>query len=82
MVQRGSGPVVELDFHNMLVKDAQRELTSYLSHAPDSVREVRVVHGYHGGTALRDMIRYHFHHPRIKTKMIALNPGETRLILK
>lgn len=58
-----------------------RQLTRWLSHAPAEVREVRVIHGCHGGTVLRDMVRKKLKHPRIASKLVTLNPGETRLIL-
>ena len=76
------GSVVLLDIHGETAESARRQITHWLSKAPKSVREVRVVHGYHGGTVLQDMVRRELKHPRIATKMIALNPGETRVILK
>ena len=44
--------------------------------------ELRVIHGYQRGTALRDMLRSGFSHPRVKAVLPSLNPGETRLVLK
>ena len=48
-----------------------------------SVYRLRVIHGYHRGTALRDEVRkYYKGHPKVKRIEIGLNPGETDLILR
>ena len=48
-----------------------------------SVYRIRVIHGYHGGTALRDEIREHYkNHPKVKRIEVGLNPGETVLVLR
>ncbi len=49
----------------------------------DSVYRVRVIHGYHSGTVLRDAVRSHYKdHPKALRIEIGLNPGETDLILR
>ena len=41
------------------------------------------IHGYHGGTVLRDAVRAHYRsHPKVLRVELGLNPGETDLILK
>lgn len=52
-----------------------------MSRLPASVTEVIVIHGYHGGQALGNMVRQRLKHPRIRAKILCLNPGETRLLL-
>ncbi len=74
--------LLEVDLHGLTVEDAKHRLEHLLSNLPDSVTEVRVIHGYNGGQALRDMVRIRLKHPRISSKLLTLNPGETRLILK
>lgn len=74
--------VMEVDLHGLTAEDAKRRLEHLLSNAGPAVREIRVVHGYNGGHALRDMVRVRLKHPRIEAKLLTLNPGETRLILK
>lgn len=76
------GNTMKVDLHGMYVEDARNLLSSWLSNAPDSVQELRVVHGYRQGDALRTMLREDFRHPRVSDKLPAMNPGETRLILK
>ena len=77
-----NGSVMTVDLHGTSAEQARELLLNWLSHSPESVTELRVVHGYNRGTLLRDMVRQELTPPRIRTKLPALNPGETRLILK
>lgn len=77
-----NGSVMTVDLHGTSAEQARELLLNWLSHSPESVTELRVVHGYNRGTLLRDMVRQELTHPRIRTKLPALNPGETRLLLK
>lgn len=72
---------LEVDLHGLTAEDAKRRLEHLLSNAAPEVREVRVIHGYNSGQALRDMVRLRLKHPRIASKLVTLNPGETRLLL-
>mgnify|MGYP000884858354 CR=1 FL=1 len=74
--------VLEVDLHGLTVEDAKHRLEHLLSNAAPDIAEVRVIHGYKGGQALREMVRVHLKHPRIASKLVSLNPGETRLLLK
>ena len=54
-----------------------------LCRANASVYRLRVIHGYHSGTVLRDTIRTHYRkHPKVKRIEIGLNQGKTDLILR
>ena len=44
--------------------------------------ELLVIHGYNSGQKLRDMVRGRLKHPRIQSKLLSLNPGQTRILLK
>ncbi len=72
----------EVDIHHMTREQAKRHLERLLSRLDGNVRELTVIHGYSGGTALRDMVRGSLKHPRIRSKMVGLNPGVTILILQ
>lgn len=76
------GTIVTADLHGVYERDAKDLLAGWLSQAPNDVTELRVIHGYQRGTTLRDMIRGDFSHPRVKSILPSLNPGETRLILR
>lgn len=82
MVTRKLGNTVEVDIHGLTESDAKRQLEQFLSRADASLQEVVVIHGYHNGQILRDMVRLKLKHPRIRSKLISLNPGATRLLLK
>lgn len=45
-------------------------------------KEVIVVHGYHSGTALRDMVRKELRSPYIKERHPGFSDGQTILVLK
>lgn len=77
-----NGSVATVDLHGMRTEDARFRLEHFLTHAPREVKEVMVIHGFNSGTALRDMIRQDFSHPRIKSVLKTLTDGQTRLILK
>lgn len=76
------GGVMSVDLHGTSAETAEALLLSWLDHAPESVQELRVIHGSNRGTVLRDMVRGKLSHPRIRAKLPSLNPGETRLLLK
>ena len=77
-----NGSIVTADLHGVYERDARDILYGWLDRAPADVTELRVIHGYQNGTALRDMIRQDFSHPRVKAILPSLNPGETRLLLQ
>ncbi len=78
-----SGAFQEIDVHGMTRAQAFTAIDARLRRADASVYSLRVVHGYHGGTVLRDAVREHYrNHPKVKRIELGLNPGETDLILR
>ena len=74
--------ILELDLHGMTLYQACTAIDAKLRRAGGAYR-IRVIHGYHGGTVLRDGIRKHYtSDPRVKRIEIGLNPGETDLVLR
>lgn len=71
-----------VNLHEMRVSEARQWLEAKVSRAPREIREIVVIHGYRGGTALQNMVRKSFRHPRVRQVILGLNPGETILILK
>lgn len=82
MLERKYGWTIEADIHGMRVQEARRQLELLLSRADKSIREIVVIHGFHGGQALQDMVRKELSHPRILRKELSLNNGQTVLYLK
>ena len=74
---------MEIDVHNMTRSQAITAIDARLRRADASVYRLRVIHGFHSGTVLRDAIRAHYRgHPKVKRIEIGLNQGETDLILR
>ncbi len=76
------GSIMTVDLHGTSVENAHDLLLTWLDQPHPGITELRVIHGYNRGTLLRDMVREGLSHPRVKQKLPALNPGETRLILR
>lgn len=77
------GGFPEIDVHNMTRTQAITAIDARLRRADASVYRLRVIHGFHGGTAIRDAVRAHYkNHPKVKRIEIGLNPGETDLVLR
>lgn len=72
---------IEIDLHNQTVESARKLITNTLNNLPSDVREVNVIHGYHQGTALRDMVRK-YSNSRIERKILGLNQGSTIFVIK
>ena len=73
----------EVDVHGLNKTQAFTAIDAKLRRADSSVYRLRVIHGYHGGTVLRDAVRAHYkNHPKVKRIELGLNPGETNLILR
>ena len=73
----------EIDVHGMNKAQAFTAIDARLQRADSSVYTVRVIHGFHGGTILRDAIRAHYkNHSKVKRVEFGMNPGETDLILR
>lgn len=81
-VTKPSPTVIEVDIHGLMASDAKARLEHLLTHAGPQVQEVVVIHGYSRGTVLRDMVRNQLKHPRIQAKLLSLNQGQTRILLK
>ena len=76
--------ILVADIHGMNVYQAKTCLNSLIKRASGATYRIRVIHGYHSGTALKDMIRaeYGGNHAKVKRIEVGLNPGETDLVLK
>ena len=74
---------IRLDIHGMTCTQAQAAIDAALRRAGGSVYRLEVVHGYHGGTQLRDMVRRVYgRHPKVRRLELGLNQGSTTLVLR
>ena len=73
----------ELDIHNMNKAQAVAAIDAKLRRAGGDVYRLRIIHGYHGGTVLRDMVRKNYKvHPKVRRFELGLNQGETDFVLR
>ena len=80
---RPSAGIVEIDIHGMNKYQAKTFIESRLKKADKSVYRLRIIHGYHSGTELRDMVRKELGtNKKVLRIEMGLNPGETDLILR
>ena len=74
---------IRLDLHDMNCYQAQVTIDAALRRAKGSVYRLELIHGYHGGTELRSMIRKTYgKHPKVVRLEMGLNPGATDLVLR
>lgn len=77
------GGIIELNVHGMTKAQARIAIDARLRRADRGAYRIRVIHGFHGGTALRDEIRSHYKsHPKVIRVEAGLNQGTTDLILR
>lgn len=78
-----SAGIKEIDIHGFTKAQAKIFIDSQLKRATSDVYRLRVIHGYRGGTELRDMVRTVYRkHPKVLRISIGLNQGETDLVLR
>ena len=70
---------VTIDLHDMELLEATYYLEKLFETLPENIKEVVVIHGYHKGQVLLNMVRKDFKNPRIKKKVIPMNKGITFL---
>ncbi|MCI6729162.1 MAG: hypothetical protein SOY32_05505 [Candidatus Faecousia sp.] len=74
--------VLELDLHGCTVFQAEAAINAALRKS-GGVYRIRLIHGCHTGTALRDFIRKRYrNHPKVLRLELGLNPGQTDLVLR
>ena len=75
--------IVEVDIHGMNSYQAKICLESAIKRAGRDVYRLRVIHGYHGGTALRELVRREIAaNPKVLRIELGSNQGETDLVLR
>lgn len=74
--------IARLDLHGKNVYQARVMIEAALRRAPRASARIRLVHGSHQGTAIRDMVRAEYPaHPRV-LRILAMGENETDLVLK
>jgi len=79
------GGIIEIDVHGMNTEEAINAVAQKVQSAAKSVYRIRVIHGYHGGTRIRNAIREEFSYgrePKVRRIEMGNNQGITELILR
>ncbi len=77
--------IIEVDLHGLRVEEAIRKVEKELSKASGSVYMIRLIHGYHGGTRIKEAVEDEFSYgrnSRVKSIRPGSNPGITELVLR
>ena len=75
-----SSGILELDLHGKNEYQAKVAIDAALRRAKAGTYRLRLIHGYHGGTALRDMIRRDYASKCLR--VLPLDNGRTDLVLR
>lgn len=74
--------ILTLDLHGKNTYQAKLTVDALLRRAGTGTYRIRLIHGHHGGTALRDLLRSEYaHHPKVK-RLISSSDGATELVLR
>jgi len=75
--------VITADLHGKNTYQAKVTIDALLRRTTAGTYRLRIIHGHHGGTALRDFIRQEYaHHPKVKRLMSSPDGGTTELVLR
>lgn len=74
------GGIVEIDLHGKNVYQARLTIDAALRRARNGTYRLRIIHGYQGGTALRDMVRQEY--AERVARVVILDQGRTDLVLR
>ena len=77
-----TGGVVELDLHGMNTYQAQIAVDAALRRAGNGTYRLRLIHGYRGGTAIRDMLWLTYGRRSQVKRMVSVSEGVTELLLR
>ncbi|MBQ3533102.1 MAG: Smr/MutS family protein [Oscillospiraceae bacterium] len=75
--------VWEIDLHGKNEYQARVTIDAALRRAKGGTYRIRCIHGHHGGTVLRELIRSTYaRHPRVRRIETGMGPGVTDLVLR
>lgn len=75
--------IITLDLHGKNTYQAKVAIDAQLRRVSAGTYRIRLIHGSHGGTALRDFVRAEYaHHPKVKRLILSSDGGTTELVLR
>ena len=76
-------PFVDVDLHGLYQEEAIKVIDRELKAADSSTYQIRLIHGFHRGTNLKNMIIEEYkYHPKVLRIQPGDNQGVTLLILR
>ena len=82
---RMAAGIIEMNVHGLRTEEAVNVICREVMRAGSGVYRIRIIHGYHGGTRIRESIREEFGYgrePAVKRIEMGHNPGITELVLR
>ena len=76
------GGIWELDLHGMTTVQAKVAVDAALRRCDKSVYRLRLIHGYRGGTAIRDMLWMVYNKRSQVKRLVSVSEGVTELVLR
>ncbi|MBQ7777957.1 MAG: Smr/MutS family protein [Oscillibacter sp.] len=74
---------ISADLHGKTKYQAKITVDALLRRSGSGTYRLRLIHGYHGGTELRDFIRAEYgRHPKVKRLLLSPDGGSTELVLR
>jgi Uncharacterized protein conserved in bacteria len=78
-----SAGTIVCDLHGRTTYQAKITVDALLRRADGGVYRVRLIHGCHGGTQLRDFLRSEYGgHPKVRRLLLSPDGGTTELVLR
>ena len=74
--------IMELDLHGKNAYQARVAIDAALRRCGGGVYRLRLIHGYRGGTAIRDMLWLTYGHRSQVKRMVSISEGVTELVLR
>lgn len=75
--------IITADLHGKNTYQAKVTVDALLRRARGGTYRIRLIHGCHSGTALRDFIRGEYaRHPKVKRLILSPDGGATELVLR
>lgn len=79
------GGIIEMDLHGDSYEEALKKVEQVVESANTSIYRIRVIHGFHGGTSIKGMLKEEFSYGRSKKVLRVIggnNEGITELVLR
>lgn len=75
--------LITLDLHGKNTYQAKIAADALLRRAGSGTYRIRLIHGHHRGTALREFLREEYaRHPKVKRIILSSDGGTTELVLR